>query len=414
MTAAGPSSEPWLSVVGIGDDGLASLSAAARAALDAGELLVGGERHLGMVPGHPGRKLPWRRPLEATLDDLEAWRGRPVVVLASGDPMCFGIGELLLRRFPRGELRILPSPSVISLVCARLGWPRVEIEAVSLHARPLALLHRHLVPGARLVVLSEDGKTPNQVAALLAARGFGPSRIFVFEHLGGPGERLTETTVSDWQPATFQALNTLAIECASGPGASLQASVPGLPDDAYRSDGMLTKREVRAATLARLMPLPGQRLWDVGAGSGAIAIEWLRSARRGGAVAIERDAGRCALIEANALALGTPELEVRHALAPACLGELAAPDAVFVGGGITAPGLLEACWQALPQGGRLVANVVTLEGERVLLDWQARHGGELIRIAVARIEPVGGYQGWRPALPVTQFAAHKPMLAHQS
>ncbi len=360
-----------------------------------------------MVQGHPGQKLAWRHPLEATLDDLEAWRGRPVVVLASGDPMCFGIGELLLRRFPRGELRILPAPSVISLVCARLGWPWVEIEAVSLHARPLSLLHRHLAPGARLVVLSEDGETPNQVAALLAGRGFGPSRIWVFEHLGGPRERTTEATVSGWRPATFEALNTLAIACATGPGASVQASVPGLPDDAFRSDGMLTKREVRAATLARLMPLPGQCLWDVGAGSGAIAIEWLRSARRGRALAIERDAGRCALILANAEALGTPELEVRHAAAPACLGELAAPDAVFVGGGITAPGLLEACWQALPPGGRLVANVVTIEGERVLLDWQARHGGELVRIAVARVEPVGGYQGWRPALPVTQLAAHK-------
>ena len=413
MTAAARSDAPWLSVVGIGDDGLASLSAAARAALEAGEVLVGGERHLEMVRGHPAQKLPWRHPLEATLDDLEAWRGRPVVVLASGDPMCFGIGELLLRRFPRGELRILPAPSVIALVCARLGWPWIEIEAVSLHARPLGLLHRHLAPGARLVVLSEDGQTPDQVAALLAGRGFGPSRIWVFEHLGGPGERVTETTVSGWRPAAFQALNTLAIACAAGPGASVQASVPGLPDDAFRSDGMLTKREVRAATLARLMPLPGQRLWDVGAGSGAIAIEWLRSARRGCAVAIERDAGRCASIRENALALGTPELEVRHASAPACLGELAAPDAVFVGGGITAPGLLETCWQALRQGGRLVANVVTLEGERALLDWQARHGGELVRIAVARVEPVGGYQGWRPALPVTQLAAHKPLIDHQ-
>jgi precorrin-6Y C5,15-methyltransferase (decarboxylating) len=408
MRVATGSSEPWLSVVGIGDDGLASLSAPARALVEAGEILVGSARHLAMVPGHPGRRVAWRTPLEATLEDLEAWRGRPVVVLASGDPMCFGVGELLARRFPLRELRILPSPSVISLVGARLGWSRVEIEAVSLHARPRGVLHRHLVPGARLVVLSHDGETPNQIAALLAERGFGASRIWIFEHLGGAGERCTEATVAAWQPTSFEALNTVAIACAADPGATIQAGVPGLPDDAFSSDGMLTKREVRAATLARLMPLGGQLLWDVGAGSGAVAIEWLRAVGRGRAVAIERDAGRCALIRRNAEALGTPELEVRHATAPACLTGLEAPDAVFVGGGITAPGLLDACWQALRSRGRLIANVVSLEGERMLLDWQANHGGELIRIAVARVDQVGSYHGWRPAMPVTQLAASKP------
>jgi len=408
MRVATGSSEPWLSVVGIGDDGLASLSAPARALVEAGEVLVGSDRHLAMMPGHPGQRVAWRKPLEATLDDLEAWRGRPVVVLASGDPMCFGVGELLARRFPLRELRILPAPSVISLVCARLGWSRVEVEAVSLHARPRSVLHRHLVPGARLVILSHDGETPDQIAALLAERGFDASRIWLFEHLGGAGERCTEATVAAWQPATFEALNTVAIACAAGPGATIRASVPGLPDDAFSSDGMLTKREVRAATLARLMPLGGQLLWDVGAGSGAIGIEWLRAVRRGRAVAIERDAGRCALIRRNAEALGTPELEVRQGTAPVCLTGLEAPDAVFVGGGITASGLLDACWQALRSGGRLVANVVSLEGERTLLAWQANHGGELVRIAVARVDRVGSYHGWRPAMPVTQLAASKP------
>ncbi len=408
MKPAGDGCEPWLSVVGIGDDGLASLSASARALVEAGEIVVGSARHLAMVPGHPGQRVAWRTPLEATLEDLAAWRGRPVVVLASGDPMCFGVGELLARRFPIAELRILPAPSAISLVCARLGWSRVEIEALSLHARPQSVLQRHLAPGARLIVLSHDGRTPDQIAALLAARGFGASRITVFEHLGGAGERATEATAAAWRPATFKALNTVAIACAAAPGAVIRASVPGLPDDAFASDGMLTKREVRAATLARLMPLAGQALWDVGAGSGAVAIEWLRAVRRGRAVAIERDAERCALIGQNALALGTPELEVRNAEAPACLAELTAPDAVFVGGGVSAAGLLDLCWQALRPGGRLVANVVTLEGERALLDWQASRGGELVRIAVARVDRVGSYHGWRPAMPVTQLAAHKP------
>ncbi len=408
MTAATGGPEPWLSVVGIGDDGLASLSAPARALVDAAEILVGSARHLAMVSGHPGQKIAWRTPLEATLEDLAAWRGRAVVVVASGDPMCFGVGELLARRFPLAELCILPTPSVFSLVCARLGWSRSEIEAISLHARPRSVLHRHLVPGARLVVLSHDGETPNQIATVLAGRDFGPSRIRVFEHLGGAGERCTEATAATWQPTAFKALNTVAIECEPERGAAIRSSVPGLPDDAFRSDGMLTKREVRAATLARLMPLGGQLLWDVGAGSGAIAIEWLRAVRRGAAVAIERDAGRCALIRDNAEALGTPELEVRHGTAPVCLAELPAPDAVFVGGGVTAPRLLDACWQALRPHGRLVANVVTVEGERTLLAWQASHGGELVRIAVSRVDQVGSYHGWRPAMPVTQLAACKP------
>jgi len=260
-----------------------------------------------------------------------------VVVLASGDPMCFGVGEVLARHFAPEEMRVVPAPSSISLVCARLGWSRVAVEAISLHARPQSVLHRHLAPGARLIVLSHDGDTPNQVAALLQARGFGPSRLWIFEHLGGAGERRLEASAASWRPTTLAALNVIAIACAAEPEATIHAPVPGLPDAAFRSDGMLTKREVRAATLARLMPLSGQRLWDVGAGSGAVAIEWLRALRGGRAIAIEREAARCALIAENAAALGTPELELRHGSAPACLEGLAAPDAVFVGGGASAP-----------------------------------------------------------------------------
>ncbi|HSA79352.1 MAG TPA: precorrin-6y C5,15-methyltransferase (decarboxylating) subunit CbiE [Geminicoccaceae bacterium] len=407
-TSALAADEPWLTVIGIGDDGLASLGPAARALLEAGEVVVGGARHLAMVPDHPGERIAWRSPLEATLDDLAARRGRRVVVLASGDPMCFGVGELLARHFAPAEMQVLPAPSVISLVCARLGWSPVGVEAISLHARPQSLLQRHLVPGARLIVLSHGGETANRVAEMLCARGFGPSWIWAFEHVGGSGERRIEASAASWQPATLAPLNTLAIACAPGPEAIIHAAVPGLPDEAFRSDGMLTKREVRAATLARLMPLAGQCLWDVGAGSGAVAIEWLRAVRRGRAVAIERVAERCALITLNADALGTPELEIRQGTAPACLAGLAAPDAVFVGGGASVPGLLDACWQALAPGGRLVANVVTLEGEQALLAWHAREGGELIRIEVARIDALGAFHGWRPARPVTQLAAVKP------
>jgi precorrin-6B C5,15-methyltransferase / cobalt-precorrin-6B C5,C15-methyltransferase len=402
------SPEPWLNVVGIGDAGLGSLSATARAIVESGEVLVGGERHLAMVPDHPGQRLCWRCPLEATLDDLAALRGRRVVVLASGDPMCFGVGELLVRRFGLSELRVLPAPSAFSLVCARLGWPIGRVTSLSAHSRPLASVRRHLAPGARLVVLSRGGATPNALARMLAEEGFGRSRLWVFEHLDGPAERLAEGTAAAWPEHTFAMLNTVAIECIAKPGAASRARTPGLPDDAFESDGLLTKREVRAATLARLMPLPGQCLWDVGAGSGAIAIEWLRAAEGARAIAVEQDLARCATIARNAERLGTPELTIVQARAPDCLAGLPAPDAVFVGGGIGAPAVLETCWQRLCPGGRLVANVVTVEGEQRLFAWQAEHGGELLRIEVARLDALGGYRAWRPALPVTQLAAHKP------
>jgi len=408
MTGAATPGAPWISVVGIGDDGAASLTPPARAVIDAGEVLVGGARHLAMLPEHPGERMVWRQPLAATLDEIEARRGRRVVVLASGDPMCFGVGELLHRRFAPDELRVLPAPSAFCLVCARLGWPRAEVETLSLHARPAEILHRWLAPGVRLIALSRDGTTPALVARLLTAKGFGPSRLVVFEHLGGARERRLESAAEDFGDRLCADLNTVAIACRAGPAAVPLSPVPGLPDEAFRADGMLTKREVRAVTLARLGPLPGQRLWDIGAGSGAIAIEWLRAARGTRAVAIEREPERCAAIAENASCLGVPELEIIHGEAPAALEGLAPPHAVFVGGGVRAPGLLGRCWNALLPSGRLVANVVTLEGERVLLDWYGEHGGELVRLAIARAGPVGPWHGWRPLMPVTQLALCKP------
>jgi precorrin-6Y C5,15-methyltransferase (decarboxylating) len=408
MTGAPPAQEAWLSVIGIGDDGPASLSPAARALLKTGELLVGGQRHLAMIEDHPGERMCWRRPLEATLDEIERRRGRRVVVLASGDPMCFGVGELLGRRFGSHEMRVLPAPSACSLVCARLHWPLAEVETLSLHGRPAEVLHRHLQPTARLIVLSHDGTTPGLVARMLTAKGYGRSRMWVFEHLDGPGEHKLEGTAEAWAEGSCRPLNTIAIECTADRGTPVLASMPGLPDEAFLSDGMLTKREVRAATLARLVPLPGQRLWDVGAGSGAVAIEWMRAARGSRAIAIEREAARCANIAHNAAELGTPELAVVHGEAPACLERLEPPDAIFIGGGTAAPGLIELCWQRLRAGGRLVANVVTLEGEQALLAWHEDRGGELIRLSVARAGPIGGCRGWRTAMPVTQLSLTKP------
>ncbi|MEM9441098.1 MAG: precorrin-6y C5,15-methyltransferase (decarboxylating) subunit CbiE [Pseudomonadota bacterium] len=397
----------WLSVVGIGDNGLASLGPEARAVIESGDVVIGGKRHLEMIVGHSGRCITWKRPLERSLEDIEAMRGKNVVVLASGDPMCHGIGATLARRFPSDEMQILPSASAFSLVCARLGWPLQAVRTINLHSRPPSVLRRYIQPNVRLVAITKNSDTPHIVASMLVEMGFSPSAVHVFEHLGGVRERRVDATAGCWTAKDIASLNTIAVECRADIGAQIFSRAPGLPDDAFSSDGMLTRREIRALTLARLMPIPGQRLWDVGAGSGAIAIEWLRSIEHGHAIAIERRAERALRVSNNAEWLGVPELEIIEAEAPACFERLDAPDAIFIGGGITRPDMLKKAWTCLSPGGRLVANVVTLEGERKVMDWQAEHGGDLTRIAVSRADKVGPYQGWRPAMPVTQYVGVK-------
>lgn len=399
--------KPWLAVIGIGEDGLAGLSAAARALVETAEVLVGGARHLGMVPPGLAERLEWRRPISDTLPLIDDHRGRRVAVLASGDPMWYGVGAMLARAFPLEEMTILPRPGAFSLAAARLGWPLTECTSLSLHGRPLDTLRLHLAPGRRILALSEDGATPGKVARFLAELGWGPSPMTVLEHLGGSRKAVTGATAAEWRDRAVADLNTIALECRPGPAARPLSRLAGLPDDAFEHDGQLTKREIRGATLAALAPLDGQTLWDIGAGSGAIAIEWLRAIEGGSAVAVERDPGRAAAIARNAAKLGVPGLQLLLGEAPAILPQ-STPDAIFVGGGIADPALLPALWRSLRPGGRLVANVVSLDGERALLDWQARHGGALTRIAVSRAEPLGDHPAWRPLLPVTQLAAVKP------
>ena len=399
----------WLSVVGLGDGGLDDLSPRARVLVDGAEVLVGGARHLAMVGDDGRQRIPWRAPLLDVVADIQALKGRPVCVLATGDPMFFGIGVTLVRHVPLSEMTIMPAPSAFSLVSARLGWPLAEVETMSLHGRPLERLNAHLQPGARLLLLSEDGKTPGKVAKALAAGGFGSSRMWVFEHLDGTRERLVEGTAAAWRGRKIADLNTIAVACVADAGITPLARVPGLPDDAFAHDGQITKREVRAATLAALVPLPGQLLWDVGAGSGAIAIEWMRAAPGARAVAIERHEKRVRHIATNAVRLGVPELETVAGEAPAALEGLARPDAVFIGGGAgDDDALFRRCWRALPSGGRLVANIVTLEGEAAVLRWRRKIGGDLVRIAVSRAGPVGRFTSWRPLRAVTQFSKTKP------
>lgn len=400
--------KPWLSVVGIGEDGMVGLAPAACALIETAEVLVGGARHLGMVPDGGAERIIWERPLARTIDAIETRRGARVTVLASGNPMWYGIGVTLSRRFPREEMTIMPQRSAFSLAAARLGWPLADCATTTLHGRPVDTLRLHLAPHRCILILSEDGGTPREVAELLTGLGWGPSRLTVLAHLGGSRETVLADEAQSWGDRRVPDLNTIAIACSPGRGARALPRSAGLPDDVFEHDGQLTKREVRAATLAALAPLPDETLWDVGAGCGSIAIEWLRMGEGRAAIAIERDPARAAMIARNAAALGVPELRIALGDAPEALKDLSSPHAIFIGGGIGAAGLLLQTWASLPPGGRLVANVVTTEGEARLLDWHAQHGGALTRIAVSRAEPVGPHHLWRPLATVTQFAAVKP------
>lgn len=398
----------WLSIVGIGEEGVAGLGAAALAALAEAETLVGGARHLAMVPPDGRERLEWPRPIAALAEFLRARRGRRVCVLATGDPFCYGVGTLIVRHVPIDEMRVHPAPSAFSLACARLGWSLPSVEILSLHGRPLASFRAAMRPGARVLALSHDASTPARIAEMLCEAGYGDSRVVVLERMGGPAERVRESLARTFAPPDVHDFNTVAVECTAEPGAPLLGRVPGLPDDAFEHDGQLTRRVPRAAALAALAPFPGQLLWDVGAGCGSIGIEWMRAAPGARAIAIECRAERRALIGRNAERLGTSGLCVVGGEAPAAFAGLdGPPDALFLGGGLAAAGLVDACWAALPAGGRLVAHAVSVEGERALLDAHAAFGGELVRIAVSRAVPLGRYRAFRPAYPVTELAVRK-------
>ncbi|KAF1061007.1 MAG: Precorrin-6Y C(5,15)-methyltransferase [decarboxylating] [Pseudomonas citronellolis] len=396
----------WLTIVGIGEDGYAGLGKAARRALLAAGEVIGAPRQLALLPPciRAGRQA-WPSPF--ALDPVLQRRGQPTCVLASGDPMFFGVGASLARALPAEELAVLPAPSSVSLAAARLGWPLQDCSLHSLVGRPLAALHSAVQVGARLLVLSNDGSSPAAIAALLRERGFGASRLSVLEHLGGPLERRLDGLASDWAVAEVAALNLVAVECLAEPGVRGYPLTSGLPDEAFQHDGQLTKRDVRAVTLARLAPRPGELLWDVGAGCGSIGIEWLRAHPNCRALAIEADDGRQQHIRHNRDALGVPALQLVCGRAPEALYGLEPPDAVFIGGGVTVPGVFEHCWEQLKPGGRLVANAVTLQSEAALIGWRERIGGALTRLEVAQARPLGGFDTWRAALPITLLEAWK-------
>ena len=399
---------PWLTVVGIGEDGFKGLGRNARHALLRATRIIGGQRQLDLLPlCIRGERQLWPSPF--SLEPVLAKRGEPVCVLASGDPMFYGVGASLARQVAAEELLILPAPSSVSLAAARLGWPLQDVVTISVVARPFAAINAHLASGVRLLVLSNDGGSPALIAALLTQAGFGPSRLTVFEHLGGAKERRLDGLAADWRHLGTADLNLVAIDCLASSDTPPLSRLAGLPDSAFQHDGQLTKRDVRAMTLARLAPMPGELLWDVGAGSGSIGIEWMRTHPSCRALAIEADTGRQGLIEHNRDALGVPGLHLIRGQAPDALHGLPAPDAIFIGGGVTRDGVLDTCWQQLRPGGRLVANAVTLQSEMTLMNWRAEHGGELTRIHVAQAQPLGEFDTWRQALPITLLEVTKPL-----
>jgi precorrin-6B C5,15-methyltransferase / cobalt-precorrin-6B C5,C15-methyltransferase len=402
MSRTGP---PRITVVGIGADGWNDLSEHVRKTVEEAPVVLGGRRHLDLLPPIPGQlRARWPSPLRAGLSDLlDHHAEAPVVALASGDPLLSGIGTTLIDLLGVDAVEVVPAVSSVSLARARLGWAAESTEVLTLVGREDALLVRQLAPGRRLLVLSSDESTPGRVARLLTGHGYADSRMTVLGDLGSFDESRIEGTAGTWSE-TVPRLHVLALEL-SGPVVGSWAA--GLPDSAYGHDGQLTKRDLRASALARLAPQPGQLLWDVGAGAGSVGIEWMRAHRSCRAVAVEADPARAARITRNATALGVPNLDVVEGRAPDVLTDLPAPDAIFVGGGATAPGLLGACLRALAPGGRLVVHGVTMETESLLGTAYAEHGGELTRISVETAAPIGSFTGWTPARAVTQWAVTK-------
>ena len=400
--------QKWLSIIGIGEDGLVGLSPVAVSCLNKAQIIFGGERHLSMLPPDDNReKISWKSPFQTSITEIISRRGQAVCILASGDPLCYGVGATILKDINISEITIIPAPSAFSLACSRLGWSLTEVETLSLCGRPVSLLQSYIYPGAKLLILSEGKNTPGHVAEILINRGYGNSQITVLEKMDNIEETIITDIATNWQGKNIAALNTIAVECIADRGIVGLSRFPGLPDNAFHHDGQLTKREVRAVTLSSLAPLPGELLWDVGAGCGSISIEWLRSDRRCCAIAIEQNSTRLNYIADNAAALGTPNLQIMAGKALEVIPNLPAPNAIFIGGGVTASEILENCWDVLLPGGRMVVNVVTLAGEQRLYQWYEKVGGNFIRIAIQRAEPIGKFLGWKAMSPVTQWVGVK-------
>jgi precorrin-6B C5,15-methyltransferase / cobalt-precorrin-6B C5,C15-methyltransferase len=401
-----PPREKWLSLIGIGEDGIEAISPAARTMLAQAQLVVGGARHLALAGPLSAETMTWPSPLADAIPKILARRGSPVCVLATGDPFFYGVGTLLGAYVGPREIQCIPAPSAFSLAAARLNWSLQDCCLMSLHGREFERIIPALQPHAKILCLSWDETTPPRLAKLLCQRGLGQSRIVVMEAMGGTRERTRATTAEAFRMEEIDPLNVVALEIAATAQSRFLPVANGLADSWFETDGQLTKREVRAVTLSSLAPRRGELLWDVGAGSGSISIEWLLSDPANRAIAIEAREDRASLIRRNAENLGVP-IEIFTGRAPEAFANLPRPQAIFAGGGASDANLLDAAYASLPPGGRLVVNAVTLETEAELIRQFKARGGELLRIEIARAEPLGSFQAWRPALPVTQWSVTK-------
>lgn len=396
---------PWVDLIGVGADGAASLAPAAREAFARAEVVFASGRLHALLPGGTAERVHWPSPFSALTDRLRAASGRRVAVLATGDPLWFSVGARIVAEIGAEAVRVHPQVSAFQLACARLGWALAEVETLSVHGRAPETCLPAVAPGRRLLLLTADGRTPSHVARLLTDRGYGPSVLTVLADMDGEGECRISGLASGWA-RDVPDFHVLAVDCVADAGAQMTTRAPGLSDEMFQHDGQITKREVRAVTLAKLMPQPGALLWDVGAGCGSVGIEWMRAVPGARAIGIDPDDDRRDMALANARALGVPGLDLIAGRAPAAFDGLPTPDAVFLGGGLV-PGVAEAALDALAPLGRLVANGVTLETEAALIDLHARLGGDLTRLSVARARPVGGRSGWGPLMPVTQWSLLK-------
>ncbi len=396
----------WLDIIGIGEDGEAGLSPSALQCLEKAEVIVGGDRHHKLTMNQDAERIAWPSPFDAMIDALKSHKGKRIVVLVTGDPLWYSVGARILKSIPSDEVRFHPQLSAFQWASVRMGWSLADLDTVTIHGRANSQIIPYLAPDVRLLVLTQNADSPAEVAKVLCERGFGESRMTVLAALGGPNEARFDAVASKWAHDVPD-FHTLAIECVASKEASWHSRVGGLPDGAFVHDGQLTKQVVRAATISALSPYQDALLWDVGAGCGSIAIEWMRAARGAKSIAIEHHSERLDMIRQNAINLGTEKIQIVEGKAPSVLHGLGTPDAVFIGGGLNTPDLFETCWKALREGGRLVANVVTLEGEAAIFDLQEKLGGNLTRIAVQQAEPVGRFKGWKPFMPVTQWSVVK-------
>lgn len=396
-----------IDVVGIGADA-EDLNDAARRVLPSAQVVVGSPRQLAVVQELVGDavQVPLPSPLRPGLRRVvQEHADKSLVILASGDPLFHGIGTVCVQEFGANQVRVTPAVSSVTLACARLGWASNAVHVVSLVTGSPAHVVAQLVPGRRVMVLSRDASSPGMVRELLRQQGFGESSMWVLSDLGSASERVEQVAVSaDQATVSWTDLNVIAVDVAGGAAHSI---APGLPEDLFEHDGQITKRQMRAVTLAYLRPLAGETLWDLGAGAGSVGIEWLRLAPDAQVFAVERQPERAARCVANAEKLGVPGLHVVSEDSATAVGHLPEPNAIFVGGGLTSPGLVKTCWLRLRPGGRLVANAVTLESQALVADWHRELGGQLVQVGVSSARPVGDFWGWQPAMPVVLWCVEK-------